>query len=59
MSNARATIIVITHQVQAYPTAGHHGHQTAGQAVPTAEASVAEVRPATGNIHVTLRSDDT
>lgn len=55
MSDAQVTKMT-THRVRAHPIAGH---RVVGQAVPTAEASVAEVRPATGNIHVTLRSDDT
>ena len=56
MSDAQAIEMTITHQVQAHQIAGH---RVVGQAVPTAEASVEEVRPATGNIHVNLRSDDT
>ena len=56
MSNARATIIAITHQAQAHPIVGHHGHQTAGQAVLTAEASAVVGLPVIGNVDVTLRS---
>ena len=59
MSDAQAIEITITHRVRAHPIAGHHGHQTAGQAVLTVVASVVDVRPATGNTNVTLRSDDT
>ena len=56
MSNARATIIAITHQAQAHPIVEHHGHQTAGQVVLMAEVSAVAGLPVIGNASATLRS---
>lgn len=46
----------MTHQVQAHRIVGHPGHQTVGQAVPTAEDSAVVGQLVIGNTNATLLS---